>query len=61
MYFCEGVEFWNARRVLCLAKPCFSDLVYVVSVVEIVDELINSIFGLSYHRGFKRPVVVYVV
>ena len=39
----------------------FSDLVYVVSIVEIVDELIISTFGLSYHRGFKRPVVVCVV
>ena len=35
--------------------------VYVVSIVEIVEELVNSVFGLSYHRGFKRPVVVHVV
>ena len=30
-------------------------------MVEIIDELFNSVFGLSYHRGFKRPVVVHVV
>ena len=50
LYVREGVDFWNSRRVWGLAKPCLSDFINVVSMVEIVDTLLNSVFGLSYHR-----------
>ena len=32
--FCEGVENWNSRRILCLTKPFFSHFVYVLFSVK---------------------------
>ena len=61
MYFCKGVEFWNSRRVWCLTKPFFSHFIYVISLVEIVNKLLNSVICVNYHGCRKRPVVVFVI
>ena len=61
MYFCEGVEYWNARRIWCLTKSFFSHFVYVVFAVEFVDKECNLAVCLFYHWLFKWHVVVFVV
>ena len=61
MYLGEGVEFWNARRIWCLTKPFFSNFVYVIPVVEIVNELLYFTVCVNYHGCRKRPVVVSVI
>ena len=42
MYFCEGVENWNSRRILCLTKPFFSHFVDMLFPVEFCNQLFYS-------------------
>ena len=61
MYFFEGVENWNSRRILCLTKPFFSHFVDVLfTVVErsVVPYVVKLDLSLrSSARLIKTDVV----
>ena len=49
VYLSEGVKIWNSRRIWCLTKPFLSHVIYVIPVVEVVNELFNFMVRLKDH------------